>query len=142
MVWSPLAGGFLSGKYTRANPKGDAGARLASFEFLPHDKERGYNLIDLLQSIAKKHGSGPAQVSLAWLLTRPAVSSLLVGAASVKQLEENLGAADLKLDADDLAQLDTATKPTPVYPNWFTARVADGKAHEALGIPLGAPPVR
>src|SRR5262245_16503813 len=142
MVWSPLAGGFLSGKYTRANPKGDAGARLASFEFLPHDKERGYNLIDLLQSIARKHGSAPAQVSLAWLLTRPAVSSLLVGAASAKHLDENIGHADLKLDTDDLTQLEAATKPTPIYPNWFTGRVADTKAHEALGLPLAAPPVR
>jgi diketogulonate reductase-like aldo/keto reductase len=84
----------------------------------------------------------PAQISLAWLLTRPTVSSLLVGAANVKQLEANLGAADIKLDADDLAQLDTATRPIPIYPNWFTARVGDGKAHEALGIPLAAPPVR
>jgi aryl-alcohol dehydrogenase-like predicted oxidoreductase len=142
MVWSPLAGGFLSGKYTRANPKGDAGARLASFEFLPYDRERAYDLIDLLQSIGKKHDAVPAQISLAWLLTRPAISALLVGAASVKQLEANLGAADVTLDADDLAKLDAATRPTATYPNWFTARVADGKAHEALGIPLAAPLVR
>ena len=142
MVWSPLAGGFLSGKYTRANPKGDAGARLASFEFLPYDRERAYGLIDLLQSIGKKHDAVPAQISLAWLLTRPTVSSLLVGAASVKQLEANLGAADVTLDADDLAKLDAATRPTAMYPNWFTARVGDGKAHEALGIPLAAPLVR
>jgi aryl-alcohol dehydrogenase-like predicted oxidoreductase len=142
MVWSPLAGGFLSGKYTRANPKGDPGARLATFEFLPHDRERGYQLIDLLQSIGAKRGATPAQVSLAWLLTRPTVSSLLVGASNAKQLEENLGAADVTLDAEDLAQLDAATRPTAPYPNWFTARVADGKAHEALGIALSTPPVR
>jgi aryl-alcohol dehydrogenase-like predicted oxidoreductase len=142
MVWSPLAGGFLSGKYTRANPKGDANARLASFEFLPYDKERGYQLVDLLHSIGKKHNAVPAQVSLAWLLTRPTVSSLLVGAANAKQLEDNLGAADVKLDADDLAKLDAATRPTPIYPNWFTARVADTKAHEALGIPLATPPIQ
>src|SRR5262245_43676579 len=142
MVWSPLAGGFLSGKYTRATPKGDAGARLASFEFLPHDRERGYDVVELLQRIARKHGAVPAQVALAWLLTRPTVSSLLVGAASVKQLDENLGAADIDLDAEDLAQLDTATRPTPPYPNWFTVRVADSQAHEALGIPVAARPVR
>jgi len=142
MVWSPLAGGFLSGKYTRANPKGDAGARLAAFEFLPYDRERGYDLIELVQTIARKHDAQPAQVALAWLLTRPTVSTLLVGAASVKQLDENLGAADLNLDAEDLAQLDTATRPTPPYPNWFTDRVADGQAHEALGLPLAGRPVR
>jgi aryl-alcohol dehydrogenase-like predicted oxidoreductase len=142
MVWSPLAGGFLSGKYTRAKPKGDAGARLAGFDFLPYDRERGYQLIDLLQSIGAKRGATPAQVSLAWLLTRPTVSTLLIGASSVKQLEDNLGAVDIKLDAEDLAQLDAATKPTLPYPNWFTARVADGKAHEALGIALATPPIR
>jgi diketogulonate reductase-like aldo/keto reductase len=60
----------------------------------------------------------------------------------VKQLEENLGAADVTLDTDDLAQLDAATRPTAPYPNWFTARVADGKAYQALGIPLAVPPVR
>ena len=81
-------------------------------------------------------------MALAWLLTRPTVSTLLVGAASVKQLDENLGAADLNLDAEDLAQLDTATRPTPPYPNWFTDRVADGQAHEALGLPLAGRPVR
>ena len=142
MVWSPLAGGFLSGKYTRKNPKGDPGARLAGFQFLPYDLERGYQLIDLLQSISTKHRATPAQISLAWLLTRPTVSTLLVGAASAKQLDENLGAVDIKLDTEDLAQLDAATRPTAPYPNWFTARVGDGKAHEALGIPLAVPPVR
>jgi aryl-alcohol dehydrogenase-like predicted oxidoreductase len=142
MVWSPLAGGFLSGKYTREQPKGDAGARLASFEFLPYDRERGYDLVDLLQSIGRRHEAAPAQVALAWLLTRPAVSTLLFGAASTRQLEQNLGAADLKLGADDLAQLDAATRPAPIYPNWFTSRVADRQAHEALGINLPGPPVR
>ena len=142
MVWSPLAGGFLSGKYTRANPKGDPGARLADFQFLPHDRERGYDLVELLHKIARKHDAAPAQVALAWLLTRPTVSTLLVGAASVKQLDENLGALDLNLDAEDLAQLDTATRPTLPYPNWFSALVADGQAHEALGLPLAARPVR
>jgi aryl-alcohol dehydrogenase-like predicted oxidoreductase len=142
MVWSPLAGGFLSGKYTRANPKGDSGARLASFEFLPYDRERGYDLIDLLQSIARKHDAVPSQIALAWLLTRPAVSSLLVGAASVKQFEQNLGAAKVTLNAEDLAQLDAATRPTVPYPHWFTPRVGDGKAHEALGVKMPVPPVR
>src|SRR5882672_2749664 len=142
MVWSPLAGGFLSGKYTRTKPKGESGDRLGGFDFLPYDRERGYQLVDLLQGIAAKRGVSAAQISLAWLLTRPTVSSLLVGAASVKQLEQNLGAADIKLDAEDLAQLDAATKPTAPYPKWFTAFVADGKAHEALGIPLAVPPGR
>ena len=118
------------------------GEAMADFAFLPHDRERGYDLVELLQTIARKHDAVPAQVALAWLLTRPTVSTLLVGAASVKQLDENLGATDIALDAEDLAQLDTATRPTPPYPNWFTDRVADAQAHEALGIPLAERPVR
>ena len=141
-VWSPLAGGFLSGKYTRAKPKGDSGDRLGGFDFLPYDRERGYQLVDLLHGIAARRGVSVAQVSLAWLLTRPTVSSLLVGASSVKQLEDNLGATQVKLDAEDLAQLDAATQPTIPYPQWFTVRVADSKVHEALGIPQAHPAVR
>lgn len=142
MVWSPLAGGFLSGKYTRENPKGGAGDRLGGFEFLPYDRERGYQLIDVLKAIGTRHGVSPARVALAWLLTRPAVASVLVGASTASQLDDNLGAADVKLTAEDLEQLDAASRPVTPYPNWFTARVADSKVHEALGIPLAVPPLR
>jgi aryl-alcohol dehydrogenase-like predicted oxidoreductase len=142
MVWSPLAGGFLSGKYTRAKPKGESGDRLGGFEFLPYDREQGYRLIDLLQSIGAKRGATPAQTSLAWLLTRPAVASILVGASNRRQLDENLKAADVQLTAEDLAALDTATKPAAIYPNWFNERVVDGKQYKALGLPLAVPPVR
>jgi aryl-alcohol dehydrogenase-like predicted oxidoreductase len=142
MAWSPLAGGFLSGKYTRAKPKGESGDRLGGFEFLPYDRERGYRLIELLQSIAARHGATLAQVSLAWLSTRPAVASILIGASNRRQLEDNLGAAAVDLTADDLAELEAATKPTVPYPNWFTDRVADSQAYAALGIPLAAPSLR
>jgi aryl-alcohol dehydrogenase-like predicted oxidoreductase len=142
MVWSPLAGGFLSGKYTRANPKGESGDRLGGFDFLPYDRERGYRLIDLLQSLAARRGASPAQISLAWLLTRPAVSSILVGASKVTQLEDNLKAIEITLDSDELAQLDSATTPAIPYPQWFNPRVADSNVHQALGLPLATPPLR
>jgi aryl-alcohol dehydrogenase-like predicted oxidoreductase len=142
MVWSPLAGGFLSGKYTKTKPKGDSGDRLSGLDFIPYDRERAYQLIDMLQAMAAKRGTSPAQLALAWLLTRPAVSSLLVGASKPSQLADNLKAADVTLDADELAQLDAATKPTIPYPQWFTPRVADSKAHAALGITLATPPIR
>ena len=142
MVWSPLAGGFLSGKYTREKPKGESGDRLEGFEFLPYDRERGYAIVDRLRAIGEKHGASPAQVALAWLLTRPAVSSILIGASKVKQLEDNLGASEVRLTAEDLAALDDASKPTVPYPQWFTARVADSATHEALGIKLATPPIR
>lgn len=135
MVWSPLAGGFLSGKYTREQPKGASGDRLGGFDFLPYDRERGFALVERLKTIASAHGATLAQVAIAWLLTRPAVASVLIGASSVRQLDDNIGAASLTLSADDLAQLDAATKPEPLYPNWFNERVVDAKAYEALGLP-------
>jgi aryl-alcohol dehydrogenase-like predicted oxidoreductase len=142
MAWSPLAGGFLSGKYTRAKPKGDSGDRLGSFELLPYDRERGYELIDLLQRIGAKHEATPAQVSLAWLLTRPGLASVLVGAANRRQLDENLAAAEVRLASEDLAELDAMTKPVAIYPNWFNERVVDSESYRALGIPLAVPPLR
>jgi aryl-alcohol dehydrogenase-like predicted oxidoreductase len=142
MVWSPLAGGFLSGKYTRANPKGAGGDRLGGFDILPFDRQRGFDVVDLLQSVAAARGASPAQIALAWLLTRPGVSTILVGASKPAQLEDNLKAVDITLDADELRQLDAATASAPPYPHWFTPRVADGMAHAALGIPLAVPPLR
>jgi aryl-alcohol dehydrogenase-like predicted oxidoreductase len=142
MVWSPLAGGFLSGKYTRATPKGERGDRLAGLDFIPYDRVRVYQLIVLLQSMAAARGASPAQLALAWLLTRPAVSSILVGASKLSQLDDNLAAASLTLDADELARLDAATAPTVPYPQWFNPRVADGRVHAALGIALAVAPVR
>jgi diketogulonate reductase-like aldo/keto reductase len=79
---------------------------------------------------------------LAWLLTRPTVTSLLVGAANLQQLEVNLRAADVALEADDLAKLDAATRPTTPYPHWFTPFAADAKAHERLQLKLSAQPLR
>ncbi|HEX5418419.1 MAG TPA: aldo/keto reductase, partial [Gammaproteobacteria bacterium] len=142
MAWSPLAGGFLSGKYTRDKPKGESGDRLGGFDFLPYDRDRAYDLIDLLRKIGAERGASPAQLSLAWLLAKPAVASILIGASNMKQLDDNLGATELRLEADEVAQLDAATAPRIPYPNWFNERVTDGKAHEALGIPLATPPLR
>lgn len=123
-VWSPLAGGLLTGKYTKDNPKGDGG-RLADFDFLPDRRESGYRVAQELNKIGKAHSVSAAQVALAWLLTKPVVSSILVGANKLPQLEDNLGAAKLKLDLEELAGLEELTTPEMIYPNWFTARVAD-----------------
>lgn len=123
-VWSPLAGGFLSGKYTRDNPKGDGG-RLSGLDFLPYDKDKGHDVVDLVRSIAKEHNASAAQVALAWVLTKKAVSSVLVGANKISQLEDNLAAADLQLTPEQVAKLDELSSPGSIYPNWFTARVQD-----------------
>jgi aryl-alcohol dehydrogenase-like predicted oxidoreductase len=131
LVWSPLAGGFLTGKYTRENPKGDGG-RLTGFDMLPYDREKGYQLVDKLKAIAHGLNSTPAQVALAWLLTRRAVCSVLIGANKMEQLEDNLGAVKIHLTEQDLRELDEMTAPAPIYPNWFSARVVDQPVKDAL----------
>jgi aryl-alcohol dehydrogenase-like predicted oxidoreductase len=131
LVWSPLAGGFLSGKYTRENPKGDGG-RLTGFDILPYDREKGHQVLDRLRAIASAHGATPAQVALAWLLSKRAVTSVLIGANKMAQLEDNLASVNLQLEAEELRELNAMTAPTPLYPNWFSARVADVPVRDAL----------
>jgi aryl-alcohol dehydrogenase-like predicted oxidoreductase len=130
-VWSPLAGGFLSGKYTRDNLN-DPDNRLSGFDFLPHDKEWGFGVLESVRAIAEELGASPAQTSLAWLLAQPHVGSVLVGSSKLSQLEDNLRAVELNLSAEQLATLDRLTRPTPLYPNWFTAATLDARVAEAL----------
>ncbi|SDU37010.1 aldo/keto reductase [Jiangella alkaliphila] len=117
LIWSPLASGFLTGKYTRADPSGGGGRR-RDFAVPPVDLERGYDVVDALRELAGEHGVTPAQVAYGWLLARPGVSSLIVGASSPEQLAENLAAADFVLPAGDVARLDALTTPAPRYPAW------------------------
>ncbi|QBD80298.1 aldo/keto reductase [Ktedonosporobacter rubrisoli] len=131
MVWSPLASGFLSGKYTRENPGGNGG-RLTGFDIIPFDRERGYDVVERLREIGGQHNASPAQVALAWLLSRPSVTSILIGASKMSQLQDNLGAASLSLSVDELAELDKLTEPRAIYPNWFNATIYDAQARAAL----------
>ncbi len=130
-IWSPLAGGFLSGKYTRENLK-DSDNRLAGFDLLPFDKEFGFTVVEKLRSVAQDHNASVAQVALAWLLSKPVVSSIIVGASKRHQLEENLKAIEIQLREIDLTALDEPTAPTPLYPNWFNANLIDPKHQAAL----------
>lgn len=131
MVWSPLASGFLSGKYTRDNLK-DQDNRLSGFDFLPLDKEWGFRVVDKQREIAAEHGASPAQVALAWLLAQPHVTTVLIGASKISQLDDNVQAAGLKLTPENLTALDELTKPTPIYPNWFTKVTQDQQVTEAM----------
>ncbi|MBW8789719.1 MAG: aldo/keto reductase, partial [Rhizobium leguminosarum] len=131
-VWSPLASGFLSGKYTRET-LGDPDNRYSGFDILPFDKERGFALVERMRVIAAAHGASVAQVAITWLLTKKTVSSVLLGASKPHQLADNLGAAELVLDEDDLAALDAATEPAPVYPNWFIDNLVDQPQKAAFG---------
>ncbi|MBD3730001.1 MAG: aldo/keto reductase [Sphingomonadales bacterium] len=120
MVWSPLAGGFLSGKYTRAGDAADG--RRASFDFPPIDKDRAYDAVDVMHDIAAAKGCTVPQVALAWLLAKPAVTSVIVGAKRTDQLEDNLGAVDIALSAEEIAQLDGCCPLPSEYPGWMLER--------------------
>ena len=137
LAWSPLSGGFLSGKYTRENPQGDGG-RLSAFDMLPRDKEKSYDAVDRLRSIGVARGASVAQIALAWLLSKPCVSSILIGANKAAQLQDNLGAADLKLSVEELTALNELTAPVTPYPNWFGARVVDVPVRDALATGAGS----
>ncbi len=126
MVWSPLAGGFLSGKFTREK-KGDNDSRRAAFDFPPVDKERAYDIIDAMAPIAKAHDASVARIALAWLLQRKGVMSVIIGAKTIEQLDDNLAAADLTLSAEEIATLDAAGALKPEYPGWMLARQSEGR---------------
>jgi aryl-alcohol dehydrogenase-like predicted oxidoreductase len=118
LVWSPLAGGFLSGKFRR-DSKPSEGTRRTSFDFPPVDKERGYNIVDVLDPMAKAKGASIAQLALAWLLHQPVVTSVIVGANKMEQLEDNLKSVDVAFTADELKKLDEVSKLPMEYPGWM-----------------------
>jgi aryl-alcohol dehydrogenase-like predicted oxidoreductase len=118
LVWSPLAGGLLSGKFSRENQKPE-GTRRAEFDFPIVDKERTWKILDVIKPIAEAHGCSAARVSLAWLLSKPFVTSVIIGAKRPDQLEDNLAAVDLKLSEEELQQLDEVSALPPEYPGWM-----------------------
>jgi aryl-alcohol dehydrogenase-like predicted oxidoreductase len=117
LVWSPLAGGLLSGKFTRTNQKA-ANSRRTEYDFPIVDKERTWKILDVMAPIAKAHGCSPARLSLAWLLAKPAVTSVIIGAKRLDQLQDNLAAVELTLTQDELRQLDEISALPPEYPGW------------------------
>jgi aryl-alcohol dehydrogenase-like predicted oxidoreductase len=128
LVWSPLAGGFLSGKFTRDG--GDETARRAKFDFPPVDKNKGFAIIDVLVEVARKHDASVAQIALAWILANDAVTSVIIGARKMSQLDDNLKSIDVTLSADEMKALDEASKLTPEYPAWMDALGSDRRPGE------------
>jgi aryl-alcohol dehydrogenase-like predicted oxidoreductase len=126
LVWSPLAGGLLSGKYSRGEDgalQGPQGSRQLSEWSEPpvHAPDRLFATLDVLASVADGHGVSSAQVALAWLLTRAPVTSLIIGARTEEQLVDNLGAADLQLTDEDIAELEKVSRSPLQYPYWHQA---------------------
>lgn len=127
MVWSPLAGGLLSGKFSREDD-GPEGSRRASFDFPPVNKVRVFNVIDAMRPMAKERGVSVANIALAWLLHQDSVTSVLVGAKTMDQLEDNLNAVNIELNELELRLLDEVSALPPEYPQWMIVRQSDGRS--------------
>lgn len=121
LPWSPLAGGFLSGKYTRTN-KPEDGSRRLSFDFPPIDQEFAYDIIEVMQTVADEICVSVAQVALAWVLQKPGVTSVIIGAKNTDQLTDNLKASDLRLSDEHMTKLDQVSARPKPYPNWMIER--------------------
>ena len=118
MVWSPLAGGLLSGKFDRKSD-GPEGARRTSFDFPPVDRERAFNVVDAMRPIAEAHVCSVARIAQTWLLQQPGITSVIIGAKTMEQLEDNLQAAYLTLTPAELETLDSASALPVEYPAWM-----------------------
>ena len=128
LVWSPLAGGLLSGRYRRDQANPTDGRNFAGFKEPPiRDENRLYDIIEVLVAIGKEHSVSAAEIALAWLLSRPAVTSVVVGANKEEQLRSNIHAAEVKLTADDLSRLNDVSKPPLLYPYWHQALTASSR---------------
>ena len=131
VAWSPLASGFLTGRYSREDPTG-GGGRMSDFEFIPTDKDKGYAAIERMKAIAGARGATVAQVAIAWLLGRPGVSTVLLGASKMSQLEDNLQAIHVNLSKEEILDLDRITAPALTYPRWFQQKTLDEVSSRAL----------
>lgn len=126
LPWSPLSGGFLSGKYRRDSPTPE-GARRSGFDFPLVDVDRGFDAVEALDRIAKERKSSIPQVALAWLLAQPGVTSVIIGANKMSQLEDNLKAAGLELTGAEIEMLSATTAPKPIYPQWMVELQNQGR---------------
>ena len=131
MPWSPLAGGFLSGKYDR-NQETAGDSRRDTFDFPPLNKERAYDIIDVMKRIGINHNVSVARVALAWILTKPGITSIIIGAKREEQLIDNIECTKLELGDEELKELETVSALQPEYPAWMVNRQMTGRFPEDL----------
>jgi aryl-alcohol dehydrogenase-like predicted oxidoreductase len=135
LVWSPLAGGFLSGKFTRDNE--NAEGRRAKFDFPPVDRERAFRIIDVLVQIGKTHDCSAARVALSWLLAQSAVTSVIIGAKRRDQLDDNLKSVELALSAEEMEKLNQVSSLCREYPGWmFAGQLSDRMPGTKRSVPV------
>jgi len=132
LVWSPLAGGLLSGKFGR-DVKAEAGSRRVAFDFPPVNLERAYGCIDAMRGAAQARGVSVAQIAIAWLLHQQAVTSVIIGAKRVEQLVDNIAATTIKLSDEELGMLDKVSALPPEYPGWMLERLGDYRRKQLAG---------
>lgn len=118
MVWSPLAGGYLSGKFDREG-KGPDGSRRSNFDFPPVNKDKAQDIIAVMREIASNHDASVAQIALSWVLHQPGISTVIIGARTEAQLAQNLVVSEIALSADELTALDKISQLNPEYPHWM-----------------------
>jgi aryl-alcohol dehydrogenase-like predicted oxidoreductase len=132
LVWSPLAGGLLSGKYRRGQDPPEGSRHVTDWDEPPvYDEDKLYDTIDVLVEIAEDRGVSAAQIALAWLLDRPSISSVIVGARTDEQLADNLEAAELTLTDDEHGRLEKVSRPPLLYPYWHQRKTASDRLSEA-----------
>ena len=122
LPWSPLAGGLLSGKFSRSNTNPE-NARRANFDFPPVNRERAYDCIDVLENMAKERNCSVARVALAWVMQKPFITSTIIGAKRIEQLNDNLAATELKLTQEEIQKLDEVSALPREYPGWMLQRM-------------------
>lgn len=138
MVWSPLAGGLLSGKYRRDREPPKGSRHVTDWDEPPvYDEEKLYDIVEVLVKIGEAHDVSAAQVTLAWLLTRPTVSTLVIAARTEEQLNDNLGAVNLSLSDDEIAEIEAVSRPNLPYPLWHQAANASDRLSAADRAGLG-----
>ncbi len=127
LVWSTLAGGYLSGKY-KTGQAAPGGTRFGEAgKFVPFDEAKGEKVLEALRNVAKRRDATPARVAIAWTLSRPAISSVIIAARTIPHLEDNISAVDLKLTAEDMAELDLVSDPGIPYPRWMVLQLNEGE---------------
>jgi aryl-alcohol dehydrogenase-like predicted oxidoreductase len=132
LIWSPLAGGWLSGKYRRNQPNPEGSRHASAWDEPPiYDPDKLYDTIEAVVEVADAHGRSPAQVALAWLLARPGITSAVVGARNERQLADNLEAATLRLSGEEVTRLEQVSRPPLIYPHWHQCQNATDRISEA-----------
>jgi aryl-alcohol dehydrogenase-like predicted oxidoreductase len=132
LIWSPLAGGLLSGKYRRGQEPPEGARHVGEWDEPPvYDEDKLYDTVEALVEVGESHGVSAAQVALAWLLGRPGITTVIVGARTDEQLKDNLAAADLELTEEERARLEEVSRPNLIYPFWHQAKTASDRLSQA-----------